>query len=826
MADLKHLLPSETGSTEQYKYGGPNPPIEFKTPARDRQPHAKKLVGEIESAVAQSVEDTESLPEEAKPKGIVLDFVSDPGFKLRLQSLEMRRSGIELRNSRTDNEIMHGTVFVPQSKAGLFIKRFEQYANEDTGSGKPKRKDLVASIAAIRLATLSSFWTDAGQLPETDDVRWWEIWLREATNPHDVDEVFRQRAEVANVHVGSYTLRFPERLVVLARGTVSQLLSIENLFDILAEIRLAKVLSGEYLQLSPSEQSEFIEEALERIQPPQTTVSSVCHLDSGVNIGHPLLALASNSDHVLTVNPNWTSADGTGHGTSMAGLALYGCLTDLLNSTEPFNVGHHIESVKIFHPLDPNEPELYGEITNQACSRIEIAAPERLQRAFCLTITSDSRDAGYPSSWSAAVDQICAGVEGDELVPHRLMIVSAGNLELNVRREYPFRNRITGVEDPAQAYNALTVGAYTEKVEIRDTEYADWKIVAERGALSPASCTSQVWDDKSWPLKPDIVMEGGNNAIDPSTNEADFVGDLLLLTTRVDASGSVLTSTGDTSGATALASHYAAKIGASYPSLWPESVRGLLVHSARWTQKMISEYPGNTKQDLEARLRCYGYGTPDLQRALLSARNSASLIIQDSLQPFHQLETTDGNGTTTRRIATRDMKLHRLPWPVEVLQGLGETEVRMRVTLSFYIEPSPGRRGWTRKHRYQSHGLVFEVKRPYETDDDLLKRISAATRSADDDTSFGTDQRTWELGDRLRRKGSIHSDTWTGTAADLAVGNSVAVYPITGWWKERSYLERWNRQAQYSLIITLETDSEDVDLYTPIANQIGIDIEL
>ena len=52
----------------------------------------------------------------------------------------------------------------------------------------------------------------------------------------------------------------------------------------------------------------------------------------------------------------------------------------------------------------------------------------------------------------------------------------------------------------------------------------------------------------------------------------------------------------------------------------------------------------------------------------------------------------------------------------------------MRVTLSFFVEPSPGRRGWTRKHRYQSHGLLFEVKRPTETTADLLKRISDADR--------------------------------------------------------------------------------------------------
>jgi hypothetical protein len=47
---------------------------------------------------------------------------------------------------------------------------------------------------------------------------------------------------------------------------------------------------------------------------------------------------------------------------------------------------------------------------------------------------------------------------------------------------------------------------------------------------------------------------------------------------------------------------------------------------------------------------------------------------------------------------------------------------------------------------------------------------------------------------------------------------------VTGWWKERPHLNRWNRQARYSLIVNIETDSTEVDLYTPIAAQIGVPV--
>ena len=41
-----------------------------------------------------------------------------------------------------------------------------------------------------------------------------------------------------------------------------------------------------------------------------------------------------------------------------------------------------------------------------------------------------------------------------------------------------------------------------------------------------------------------------------------------------------------------------------------------------------------------------------------------------------------------------DIQFFELPWPRDVLQGLGEQSVRLRVTLSYFIEPNPGRRGW------------------------------------------------------------------------------------------------------------------------------------
>jgi hypothetical protein len=367
------------------------------------------------------------------------------------------------------------------------------------------------------------------------------------------------------------------------------------------------------------------------------------------------------------------------------------------------------------------------------------------------------------------------------------------------------------VQDPSQAWNAITVGGYTERVFISSPEFAGWRPLASHGRLSPCSTTSLIWPDKIWPFKPDIVTEGGNSAIDPGSGHADFIDDLALLTTRLSPTGALLAATGETSAAAAQAARLAAIVRSHYSQLWPEAIRALLIHSAEWTPEMLQEFPFAQR---EQRLRCYGYGVPRLEQALWSAGNAATLVVQSQLQPFDRI---DG------KMATKEMHLHEIPWPVTVLQSLGEELVTMRITLSYFIEPSPGRRGWDRKHRYQSHGLRFEVQRPTETVDQLRQRVTrTAWEEEDERPTFSRDDRSWELGPNLRTRGSIHSDQWSGTASELANCNHIAVYPITGWWRERPHLDRWSRSARYAMIVTIKSAMTEVDLYTPIRAQIEV----
>lgn len=166
-----------------------------------------------------------------------------------------------------------------------------------------------------------------------------------------------------------------------------------------------------------------------------------------------------------------------------------------------------------------------------------------------------------------------------------------------------------------------------------------------------------------------------------------------------------------------------------------------------------------------------------------------------------------------------------IPWPEDILRDLGETPVTLRVTLSYFIEPNPGERGWKRRHNYQSHGLRFDIQMPFETRDQFRSRINRRVREEEENMiETSSDSKEWLLGDHLRHRGSIHSDIWYGSAIDLASRKHVGVYPVIGWWREHTLHKRWNSEARYSLILSISTPKEDVNLYTEIANKIGIEV--
>ncbi len=808
MAGLDHIMLPDLG--QRLPYRPRVHPRKASYPDRDPTQHTRHLRAQLDLARRRADQIQNARRRARLPVGeIYLRFELEQPSPKVLESLETGQAQLaQVQAKDAQSEV--AVLIAPYQQLEALERRLERYLiGPTTAKGKRRHEPLVNTIRNLDYPDLQSLWNDARPFP-SEGVCWWEVWLLGG-----MDTDFRKLAYSLDIRVSPNSLHFPDREVVQTNATADQLGKVLTLQSSMTELRPPSSAHG-FLDLAPREQRTWATGLAERLRPPPESAPRVCHLDTGVDSQHPVLRPACHSAACLAHHPNWSSDDRRGHGTQMAGLSLYGDqLSRLLADTQPVQLTHGLESVKILPDVGQNPEESLGVITQESVSAIEIAQPG-LRRVFSMAVTADPCVEGKPSAWSASMDQVCSGAD-EEDQPKRLVIVSAGNLNpYESDFEYPTTNHSSQVQDPSQAWNVLTIGASTHLCELKSSDFEGWTPIAAEGGLCPSSTTSLLWS-RDRPFKPEVCLEGGNYAASPQGQVAD-PDELKLLTTRsshVRNPGALFTVSGDTSAACAQAAGLAAQIMAQYPSLWPESVRGLILHSASWTEAMLGEFSqSSNRQNIYNRLRCYGYGVPDLERALASSNHHPTLVAQSSLQPFIQHESG--------RIQLNEMHLYKLPWPEDQLLALGPTPVKLRVTLSYFIEPHPGERGRMPKHRYASYGLRFEVKRPTETDEQFSRRINKAEPSDEEEMRSESDAQSWVIGPQ-RHRGSIHSDTWEGTAAQLANCACLAVYPVKGWWAESK--QRYASRARYSLIVSLGTKDSvveveartvEVDLYTPI----------
>jgi hypothetical protein len=800
-------------------------------PEQNRQTHSGKLRGDLATISTQFnilKEDSKDIPLQMDI-GIQVEFESFPDIEMAIGSLANETQKIELHNIKTITQDSHtitiATVFIPDGKLNIFDKKITDYLIKKKNiNGKPiDNQKLIDSIQSIRSAAFAAIWSDDSSLlpRDKDESVWWEIWLltpkRSKQSTEEYLKILSDFTLIANqleIIVSPHQLRFPEHTVIQVKATQHQLANNTLLLSRVAEIRAPKVTADFFDSAASVEQAQWSQDLLLRLQQPNTGDEPyICILDTGVNVEHPLLSPFAGLDDQLTVTDDRVAVDKNGHGSGMAGLAMWGDFTDILDSSEVVFINHKLESVKVLNSSGDNKDKPLGKITSDAVAIAEIANPER-KRTFSMSLSSNSgTDRGRSSSWSSTLDSLAVDYLGEGENP-RLFTICAGNIgdSLTELANYPAYNQSQDIHDPAQAWNVITVGAFTNKDSI--SESTDYQPLAKAGGLSPYSTTSLEWDRKNAPIKPEVVFEGGNVGIDQYGCAG--MQDLNLLTTNEDFSTRYFQTMNATSAATALAAKFTAQVYAEYPNLWPETIRALTVHSADWSDEMYKLISAkrtdqNIKKGHMSKLtRMVGFGVPNLEKAIKSANNSLSLVIQDVLQPFHK------SGSS---IKTKDMHLHDLPWPKEALQGIGEKNVEMTITLSYFIEPNPSSRNILNKYSYASHQLRFDVKRPEESDIEFQGRINAASEGDKPDDS--PSDSNWTLGAGIRHRGSIHKDIWRGSAAELAARGQIAVYPASGWWKTRTSHERWDSNGRYALIISLSVPEVDVDIYTEVETKIA-----
>jgi len=309
------------------------------------------------------------------------------------ESLESHRPGaqpelVAVQAEMTSaGEVVNATVFIPDGQKEFFLKKLEQYVETaEVLEGKPKNAALIEGIASIRRATVRELWTDPADEYPTDpnQSRWWELWLRAVDGRE-----YERLAGYARQHslpVSDHYLGFSDRTVVLIRATSEQLAMTFRSIDDIAELRRPHEVASFLPSLSASEQRDWASELQSRVEHAGADAPVVCILDRGVQAGHPLLEDSLSVDDLHAVEPSWRKDVAIhGHGTEMAGLALYQDLQAAISTQHGVRLEHRLESVKLLPDTGSNDPDVYGAMTARAVDQAEISARDRA-RVFMLAI--------------------------------------------------------------------------------------------------------------------------------------------------------------------------------------------------------------------------------------------------------------------------------------------------------------------------------------------------------------------------------------------------------------------------------------------------------
>lgn len=786
-------------------------------PSLDPKAHRTNLLQQLD-IIAQQVKARGQTVRDELAKREVVAVRPAPNAQLTPDQLDDSRADARLVGVMSDT----GTVVLDVANADLEYLRKKIDAFADDGQVKTKtekdgtvtthrdKERAIAPIGSIGLAELEDLGGPqlrADSLPE-DRACWFEIGCRGGYQ-YPPEDTNGSRAQIARqlqrLGVNQKLDEFigPEQVYFFVRATRAQLDALRAATDCIYEVELAPrpLRDLELLEdLSTKDLTDFT------LRQPHEDAPSIVVLDTGIATGHPLLKAAILT--ATTAGPEIPSPEDTyGHGTKMAGIALYrdlGAAIERGTAEAP----HWIQSSRLLvQPgLGTASDENYEKwpiLTERAVRSAEEADPRPRNRAFVLAVTRTMQDPPLeglvPTLWSQAVDQLAfrRGLG-------RLMIVSAGNARdgqwLALAEQHPQLQLSEKIHQPAHASNALTVGAFTARIELpNDKDYAEARVVAAKpGGISPYTSTGLVGNE--WPIKPDVVMEGGNLAISGTLTDASVPTLSALTTSHRHTHGQPVGLMSMTSEASARAAYVGARIWALEPKLRPETVRGLIVHSASWSKAMLEDFPG-----LNDRLLACGYGVPKERLASECAQGVATVVIEDSMpnavieeEPKKTAPKKPTTKTTEPKFR-RKVKLYRLPLPESLLTD-ADSNVELRVTLSYFTEPNKfGRR------TYHGLDLTWDMQGPQESEQAFLERINALKRPKDADgkrvKSSKTKSFDWEIGINARSRGTVQSDRWRGKMSALVGDKLLAIVPVLGWWEQRKALRM--QEMTFSLVVSV-----------------------
>jgi len=510
------------------------------------------------------------------------------------------------------------------------------------------------------------------------------------------------------------------------------------------------------------------------IEGPDDGAPAVGIIDSGLTGGHPFLQAAVLGADALHPVFRGAGEDGFGHGTMVAGLALYGDVMECVLHGA-FVAPFPLASVRIFDddgriPDGVNPAVLLREALEHLVDQYDC-------RVICLSLGDHNQPflGGKASPLAALIDDLARASDIVVVVPtgnlqHETLVAPAQLLG-----RWPAYLAEPGNEllSPSQAALAITVGAVADRdgTDLTDPAAA---VAATAGGPAPYARRGPGVRDAQ---KPEVVADGGNWVYD--RGDGAILDDTGTAVVSLSARPDLLFDTAiGSSFAAGRVAHIAGQIARRYPHLSAAAIRALLLQGA------LTAPPAEGVDNAAALL---GHGTPALDRCLASTDSRVVLLSESKLRPngFH---------------------VYRLPGDTDFMTVSGKRH--LAVGLSF--DP-PVR---YRRYDYLGYQMEFAVVRGL-SEDEVFHLASS--------DNPGT----------LRELSKRHLDTrptitqnarCVNQLARVTYGRRPAGKFQHDWYIVVRSLDRWMRDRSpqpYALAVALEVE-ESARLYSQLRAEIDV----